>query len=95
MATIISQAFITTTRAYTQNETLDGQGATDIEFYNAGTNNVEVNNRPILPNQWWQINGFPGEINTSKYSAIFIGATTGLLIVTRRIYTDQVVKKPA
>ena len=77
--------FTTETRNYFQDGYADAEGATDIEFYNAGPNVVTVNSRAIQPNASWQINGFPYEKNTGRYIFKFSGGT-GLLIVTRRTY---------
>ena len=77
--------FTTETRSYVIDGYADAEGATDIEFYNAGATVVTVNSRAIQPNASWQINGFPFEKNTGRYRFTFVGGT-GLLLVTRRTY---------
>ena len=80
--------FTTETRSYVQDGYADAEGATDIEFYNAGTTVVTVNSRAIQPNASWQINGFPYEKNVGRYRFTFVGGT-GLLLVTRRTYKSK------
>lgn len=77
--------YTTETRSYVLDGYADAEGSTDIEFYNAGVNIVTVNSRPIQPNSFWSINGFPYERNTGRYRFTFVGGA-GLLIVTRRTY---------
>lgn len=80
--------FITETRPYNFDGYADAEGATDVEFYNAGTSIVTINNRPLLPGASWQINGFPYEQNTTRYLFSFVGGT-GALIMTRRTYLKK------
>ena len=80
--------FTTETRSYTIDGYADAEGATDLEFYNAGVSIVTVNSRPIQPNSFWAINGFPFEKNTGRYRFTFVGGT-GLLVVTRRTYKGR------
>lgn len=77
--------FTTETRSYVIDGYADAEGATDIEFYNAGGTVVTVNSRDIQPNASWIINGFPYEQNVGRYRFTFAGGT-GLLLVTRRTY---------
>jgi hypothetical protein len=77
--------FTTETRNYVIDGYADAEGATDIEFYNAGVTVVTVNSRAIQPNASWQINGFPYEKNTGRYRFTFVGGS-GLLVMTRRTY---------
>lgn len=80
--------FTTETRSYVIDGFADAEGATDLEFYNAGITVVSVNSRPIQPNASWQINGFPFEKNTGRYRFTFVGGS-GLLLVTRRTYKTK------
>jgi hypothetical protein len=80
--------FTTETRSYVIDGIADAEGATDIEFYNAGNSVVTVNSRAIQPNASWQINGFPFEKNTGRYRFTFVGGT-GLLVTTRRTYKSK------
>lgn len=82
--------FRTETQNYDTSGTIDGMGATDIEFFNQGTSFVLINSRKILPNESWSINGFPYEKNYTKYLAKFeAGVFVNLLVVTSRIYEKK------
>jgi len=85
---MIKTEFVTETRPYNVDGYADAEGATDIEFYNAGATLVTINNRPLEPQAAWHINGFPFEINTTRYIFAFTGGA-GALIVTRRTYRNK------
>jgi hypothetical protein len=77
--------YTTETRVYTENGYADAENCVDIEFYNQGNTVVNINGRDLQPNDWFSINGFPGEVNTGRYKITFVGGA-GLMAVTRRVY---------
>lgn len=57
-----------------------------ILFYNQGTSNVNVNGVILATNVGWSIPGNIGEMDVTKYSAVFDNTGTNSLLVIRKNY---------
>lgn len=68
-----------------QSQAIDAY-CTDIEFYNMGSDVVEINGRVLNPGDTWSISGFPFERNTTAFNAVFLTTSDPKLYVSRRLY---------
>lgn len=59
-----------------------------ILFYNQGTSNVNVNGVILAQNVGWSIPGNLGEMDVTKYNAVFDNTGSNSLLVIRKNYVS-------
>ena len=70
---------------YQQNIVIDAN-CNNITFINIGAINVKVNSFTLVPNSSLSIGGNENEIDVTKYTISFAGATNGNIVVIKKVF---------